>query len=114
MKMKGKVKNYIDEMLHEKRSLHFSLIDPDKIRSIDELSRLSKQLYDAGTDAFLIGGTLGISKSELELCLDILEDFEIPKILFPSNINIVSEKADAVLFMSLLNSDDIYYVIGLR
>lgn len=112
MKMKGKVKNYINEMLHEKKSLHFSLIDPDKVRSADELLRLSKQLYDAGTDAFLIGGTLGISKSELESCLDVLEDFEIPKILFPSNINIVSEKADAMLFMSLLNSDDIYYVIG--
>ncbi len=112
MKMKGKVRNYINDLLQERRPLHFSLIDPDKASSENELAQLSKQLYDAGTDAFLIGGTLGISRNELESCLNVLEDFQIPKILFPSNINVVSEKADAVLFLSLLNSDDIYFVIG--
>ncbi|WP_277020699.1 geranylgeranylglyceryl/heptaprenylglyceryl phosphate synthase [Sulfuracidifex metallicus] len=112
MKMKGRVRNYINKVLEEGRPLHFSLIDPDKLSSLKDLSMLSKQLYEAGTDAFLIGGTLGISKIELETCLDILEDFPIPKILFPGNVNVVSEKADAILFISLLNSDDIYYVIG--
>ncbi len=112
MKLKGKVKKYILEKINDKKKLHFSLLDPYKIGSKSELEKIAKSLYNAGTDAFLVGGTLGVSKDKLDFVLSILEDYEIPKIIFPSNINLISEKADAILFLSLLNSDDIYYVIG--
>ncbi len=112
MKLKGKVKNYIQRLIEEGSILHFSLIDPDKISDISRLYDITKSLYNYGTNAFLIGGTLGISLDKLNKILEILDDFDIPKIVFPSNINLITEKADAILFMSLLNSDDIYYVIG--
>ncbi|WP_048100103.1 geranylgeranylglyceryl/heptaprenylglyceryl phosphate synthase [Candidatus Acidianus copahuensis] len=111
MKMKGKINSYIQQ-LSEKKTLHFSLIDPDKVPDYNFLVSTSKKLYDAGTSAFMVGGTLGVSKDKLDSILDILQDYSIPVILFPSNINIISEKADAIMFMSLLNSDDLYYVIG--
>jgi phosphoglycerol geranylgeranyltransferase len=109
--MKEKISKYIQQ-LSEEGALHFSLIDPDKISNLDKLESLARKLYEAGTSAFLIGGTLGVSKDKLDNVLEILSDIEIPKIIFPSNINLLSEKADAILFLSLLNSDDIYYVIG--
>src|SRR5579883_599467 len=38
----------------------------------------------------------------------------IPVILFPGNITGISQKADAILFSSLLNSDDPYFIIGIQ
>ncbi|MEM4943643.1 MAG: geranylgeranylglyceryl/heptaprenylglyceryl phosphate synthase [Saccharolobus sp.] len=112
MKLKGKVRKYILDKLNDNEKLHFSLLDPYKIKSKEEVEFIGKTLYAAGTDAFLIGGTLGISKDRLDLILSSLEEYDIPKIIFPSNINLLSENADAILFLSLLNSDDIYYLIG--
>ncbi|ACP38623.1 geranylgeranylglyceryl phosphate synthase [Sulfolobus islandicus M.14.25] len=112
MKLKGKVKKYLMDKLNDNEKLHFSLLDPFKINSSEELKYIAKNLYNVGTDAFLIGGTLGVSKDKLDFVISLLDDYEIPKIIFPSNINLLSEKADALLFLSLLNSDDIYYVIG--
>jgi len=111
MKLKGKVKKIIMDQLNEGKVLHFSLLDPDKV-DIESLYSIASKLVKAGTNAFLIGGTLGVSKEKLDRILEILEDFEIPKIIFPSNVNLITEKADAILFMSLLNSDDIYYITG--
>ncbi|BBD71755.1 geranylgeranylglyceryl/heptaprenylglyceryl phosphate synthase [Sulfodiicoccus acidiphilus] len=110
--MKGRVNNYIEKLLGEGRTLHFSLIDPDKVDSLDQLGKLIERLYKAGTSGFLVGGTIGVTQSKLEAVLETMEDYEIPKIIFPSNINVLSPLADAVLFMSLLNSDDLYYVVG--
>lgn len=106
-----KVTSYIQQ-LNEQKILHFSLIDPDKIDNMEKLDKIAKKLYEAGTSAFLVGGTLGVSKNKLDEILDVLGDYKLPRIIFPSNVNLISEKADAILFLSLLNSDDLYYVIG--
>jgi phosphoglycerol geranylgeranyltransferase len=112
VKLKGKVEAYLKKLMSENRTLHFSLFDPEKIKDLDSLYRTAKLLYDSGTSAFLVGGTLGVSQSYLDKILEVLDDFEIPKIIFPSNINLISDRADAILFMSMLNSDDIYYIVG--
>ncbi|QKR01017.1 geranylgeranylglyceryl/heptaprenylglyceryl phosphate synthase [Metallosphaera tengchongensis] len=112
MKTKGKVANYLQKLIEDGHPIHFSLIDPEKVTDIDLLDRVTSRLYKAGTSAFLIGGTLGVSKEKMDATLTVLRNYDIPKIIFPSNINLITEKADALLFMSLLNSDDLYYVIG--
>lgn len=110
--MKGKVENYLSKLKDEGIPIHFSLIDPAKVKSFEELRKIAKLLYESGTTAFLVGGTLGIHKSSLDSVVETLAEFEIPIIIFPSNINLITEKADAILFLSLLNSDDLYYVVG--
>lgn len=112
MRMKGKVNSYIEELIDKGKVLHFSLIDPDKVGLNSNFANLLEKLYKAGTSAFLVGGTIGVTQSKLEGVLEYMEDFEIPKIIFPSNINVLSPMADAILFMSLLNSDDMYYIVG--
>ncbi|GAA5418750.1 geranylgeranylglyceryl/heptaprenylglyceryl phosphate synthase [Sulfurisphaera tokodaii] len=111
MKLRGKVRKIIQEKLNEGKVLHFSLFDPDKV-DLESIYSIALKLVESGTSGFLIGGTLGVSKEKLDSIIEILEDFEVPKIIFPSNVNLITEKADAILFMSLLNSDDIYYITG--
>ncbi|BCU67286.1 geranylgeranylglyceryl/heptaprenylglyceryl phosphate synthase [Sulfolobales archaeon HS-7] len=108
--MKGKVEKYLEKLRSEGESIHFSLIDPEKLPH--DLEKVAKQLYNSGTSAFLVGGTLGVTHEIFQYVLDVLGDFDIPKIIFPSNTNLVDSKADAILFMSLLNSDDLYFVVG--
>ena len=60
MKLKGKVEAYLKKLMSENRTLHFSLFDPEKIKDLDSLYRTAKLLYDNGTSAFLVGGTLGV------------------------------------------------------
>ncbi|WP_221287270.1 geranylgeranylglyceryl/heptaprenylglyceryl phosphate synthase [Stygiolobus caldivivus] len=111
MRMKGKVKNYIRELVDEGKVIHLSLFDPDKVDE-SQVYTIGKKLVEAGTDGFLIGGTLGVSQEKLDRIISTLEEFGLPTIIFPSNVNLISSKADAILFMSLLNSDDLYYVVG--
>lgn len=111
MRLRGKVKSYIREKLNDGEVIHFSLFDPDKVDE-NQVYYLGKKLVEAGTDAFLIGGTLGVSQEKLDKIISSLSEFGLPTIIFPSNVNLISSKADAILFMSLLNSDDLYYVVG--
>jgi phosphoglycerol geranylgeranyltransferase len=110
VRMKGKVRNYLKDLLNEGRALHFSLIDPAKLPK--DLYSIARKLCEAGTSGFLVGGTLGVTVESLNETLEVLEGFDVPKIIFPSNINLLSPKADAILFLSLLNSDDLYFVVG--
>lgn len=108
---RGRVAKYIEDKVGSGETLHFSLVDPAKT-DVEELPRIAEQLVEAGTDAFLVGGSLAVSESDIDEVIEALRTASLPIILFPGNINGISRKADAILFMSLLNSDDIYYVTG--
>ena len=89
--------------------LHFTLIDPDKQKNIEEVVRVAD---NSGTDAFMVGG----SSSTVILKLDdtirkIKEISKKPVILFPSSHASISRYADAIFFMSLLNSRNTSYLI---
>ncbi|MCG7852394.1 MAG: geranylgeranylglyceryl/heptaprenylglyceryl phosphate synthase, partial [Methanosarcinaceae archaeon] len=66
---------------------------------------------EGGTDALMIGGSTGAGGSLLDqTVLKIKEQVEVPIILFPASSDGVSSYADAIFFMSLLNSRDINYI----
>jgi len=106
----GRVERYLYERRAE-RVLHFSLIDPQKTNS-DEAEKIGDMLASAGTDAFLVGGSTGICPFETEEIVKGLKKTGLPVIIFPGGVNNVVPSADAILFMSLLNSDDPYFIIG--
>jgi phosphoglycerol geranylgeranyltransferase len=67
---------------------------------------------EGGTDAIMIGGSTGASGILLdETVIRIKEKVNVPIILFPGSSAGLSKYADAVFFMSLLNSRDLGYVI---
>ncbi len=110
--MSGKVWTHITQKLSNEGACHFSLLDPDplsmEVSDVVEIARLAEK---AGSDAIMIGGST-IFGSIDDSVQSITEAVDIPTILFPGNLTGVSENADAIFFMSLLNSDNPYYIIG--
>ncbi len=94
--------------------LHFSLIDPDKSKmSAKRLKETAKMLNAYGTDAIMVGGSTNIETSYLDTSIRIIKNqCKKPIILFPGGLNGISKYADAIFFMSLLNSMDSYWIVG--
>lgn len=104
------VTNYLKERLKDHK-LHFTLIDPEE-QNPDKAVEIAKNAISGGTDAIMLGGSTTDS-IELDLTAKALqENIDIPIILFPGNTSGVSKHADAVFFMSLLNSTNPYWIIG--
>jgi len=82
-------------------------VSPQSAASIAENSK------NSGTAAIMIGGSTFISQAHLdEVVKAIKASVKIPTILFPNNITGISSYADAIWFMSLLNSVDPYFLMG--
>lgn len=89
------------------------LVDPDPSKYREEIVEILARYSSEGlVDGILVGGSLGVSEAEVSSTIDLLRRTGLPIILFPGNVNGISPKADAILFMSLLNSADPYYIIG--
>jgi len=110
--MSGKVWKYITEKLASDGACHFSLLDPDPLTSnIEDVIKQAVLVEKAGSDAVMIGGSTIFGDIDHAVA-QIGEAIDIPTILFPGNITGVSEHADALFFMSLLNSTNPYWIIG--
>lgn len=91
--------------------LHFTLIDPDK-QSPAEAAKLAATAKRLGTDAIMIGGSQAAQAIYLNDTISaIKERCDLPVILFPSSHSGISPHADAVFFMSLLNSRSTSYLV---
>ena len=93
--------------------LHFTLIDPEK-STPEEAESIAKLAREAGSTAILVGGSLGVFEPTLSDVVRAARSSGLPVILFPGNINGLTPAADAVFFMSLVNSDDPYYITGVQ
>ena len=94
-----------------KKKLHFSLIDPDKQKP-ETAGSLAKTAEEAGSSAIMVGGSTITSQDQVdETVKAIKKHTNLPVILFPSGAKFLSKYADAVFFMSLLNSRKLDYVI---
>jgi len=104
------VLEYLLERLAAHR-LHMTLLDPEK-QSPDSASHIAAEATEAGTDAIMVGGSTGVSQEILDSTVKSIKgSTELPVILFPTSSNALSPHADAIYFMSLLNSSNLKYVI---
>ena len=105
---------YVINKINYEGALHFSLFDPDPIRqSPKKAAKMAMYAQEAGSDAILIGGSTICDQNYVDKTIStIKENVEIPIIIFPGGISNISKQADAILFMSLLNSEDPYFIIG--
>ncbi len=90
----------------------FILLDPDKVlREKEAYARNVKEACEA-VSAFLVGGSTGFSQGEVNETIDLVKgNCEKPVIIFPGSPCHVTPKADAILFMSLLNSRKTKFII---
>ncbi|HEX08759.1 MAG TPA: geranylgeranylglyceryl/heptaprenylglyceryl phosphate synthase [Thermoplasmatales archaeon] len=102
--------NYITNRL-KKGPLHFTLIDPEK-QTPEKAGKIAKIAEEAGTDLIMVGGSTITSQQMVdEAVIKIKENTSLPVVLFPTAAKYLSKHADAVFFMSLLNSKNTRHVI---
>ena len=96
----------------EKKQKSFALlIDPDK-QDKKQLLNIIKKAENAKTDYFFVGGSL-LTNDSLDLCINTLkENSEIPVVLFPGNAMQVHNKANGILFLSLIYGRNADMLIG--
>lgn len=106
----GKVEQYLRDEIKKRRTICLPLIDSEN--STDAAS-IAKKVEEMGASAILVGGSSAIDQLELaKIVTEIKARIKIPVILFPGNVTGVSPKADAILFSSLLNSENPYFITG--
>jgi len=104
------VTDIMQKKLREKK-LHFSLLDPDKQKP-EIAGSISKTAEESGSSAIMVGGSTLTSQDQVDKTVKSIKDScNLPVILFPSGAQFLSKYADAVFFMSLLNSRNLDYVI---
>lgn len=111
---KKRRKKWVMKYIYKKRKsgpLHFTLIDPDKQKPADA-AKLAVKAAEAGTDAIMVGGSQAAQAIFLNDTIRAIKDgCDLPVILFPSSHSGVSPYADAIFFMSLLNSRSTSYLV---
>jgi phosphoglycerol geranylgeranyltransferase len=105
------VDEYIHESLRENGAIHMTLLDPQKIGP-KKCAEIAVEAENGGTTAIMLGGSTLASRNDLDEGVRRIKDaVKIPVVLFPNDVGSVSRHADAIWFMSLLNSRLTYYVI---
>ena len=104
------VESYLKDTLKRKKSLLFVLIDSE-ISEVKSAVKLAKEVEKIGASAILVGGSSATDQLGMAMTVKTLKKaLKIPIILFPGNVTGVVPGADAILFSSLLNSDNPYFI----
>jgi phosphoglycerol geranylgeranyltransferase len=110
--MLGRVEKYLLQKIKAEGTIHLTLIDPEKVTP-QQAAKISEKSKASGTAAIMIGGSTFVSQAHLDDVLKAIRGaVKLPTILFPNNITGLSRYADALWFMSLLNSVDPYFLVG--
>jgi len=107
----SRVEQLIQERIRKEGCIHMTLLDPEKKSGYD-CAVIARDAEAGGTAAIMVGGSTVASGVEMEdVVKRIKANVRIPVIIFPNNIASITGAADAMWFMSLLNSANTYYLI---
>ena len=108
--MIGRVETLLLNRIKNEGCIHLALVDPERINV--NLSSTVTELENNGTSGILIGGSTVKSISQLDKAVKtIRKSSSLPTILFPNGPTGISRFADAIFFMSLLNSKSLEFLI---
>jgi phosphoglycerol geranylgeranyltransferase len=107
----GRVELELIQAVKRHGAAHLTLIDPDS-QSPTKAAEMAEAAAKGGTNAIMVGGSVGAAGILLhETVEQIKKRTDLPVILFPSSVAGLCENADAVFFMSLLNSRSTAYIV---
>ena len=86
------------------------LLDPDKI-DLHNIKILSQKINQSPATHIFIGGSKVDSNIIDELILELKQTCYLPIVLFPGNPSQISDKADGILFLTLLSGRNSDYLI---
>jgi phosphoglycerol geranylgeranyltransferase len=108
----GPIETLIKKKIARKGTLLAALIDPEEF-SPTKAAEVGKAAEKAGASIILVGGSTLADQTRLDgVTRSLKHHTTSPVVLFPNNITGISRFADAILFSSLLNSTNTYFVIG--
>ena len=107
----GNVEKHLQEVIRDDGVAHLTLFESEKLSPF-AAKRLAAEVKHAGTAAAMVGGSTATSIYELDTMVKAINSSGLYTILFPNDVAGISRYADAVFFMSLLNSLNPYYLSG--
>lgn len=104
------VEEKLNEIIKTTGAASLILIDPETQKP-SVAGKMAEDAAVAGADGIMVGGSTGAGGRVLDETVQSIKGAcSLPVILFPSNVSGLSKYADAVFFMSLLNSRDPNYI----
>ena len=94
----------------EKKKLLAILIDPDKVL-MENLSILIQKINQSPATHIFVGGSSFEGTYFDEIIMRLKAEITLPILLFPGNPSQISDKADGILFLSLLSGRNPDYLI---
>jgi putative glycerol-1-phosphate prenyltransferase len=94
----------------EAKKLLAILIDPDKV-SMESSSNLIQKINQSPATHILVGGSSFDGTHLDELIIELKSKTNLPILLFPGNPSQISDKADGILFLTLLSGRNPDYLI---
>ncbi len=104
------VEEFLKESL-KRGKVHLTLLDPED-QDPEKALEIATEAVAGGSNGIMLGGSTTDSQELDETAKILQENLDVPIILFPGNTTGVSAYADAIFFMSLLNSNNPYWIIG--
>lgn len=102
----------IQQVRQEKQKALAVLLDPDKLTSPQMLQDMLRKVNESTVDFIFVGGSL-VTESNFHSCVEgIAQQTEKPVVLFPGSPDQINEKADALLFLSLISGRNPDLLIG--
>jgi len=106
--------NILDKIINSKKEGKKQiavLIDPDKLNT-DELVNLISKIATSHINYIFVGGSL-LSSDQMDKYINLIkQNIDIPVIIFPGNVHQISNKADGILFLSLISGRNPEFLIG--
>ncbi|MWW24653.1 phosphoglycerol geranylgeranyltransferase [Algibacter lectus] len=87
------------------------LIDPDKFLVENTVGFIEKVNQSIATHIFVGGSIVDLDVTDI-LVEEIKKHTQLPIVLFPGDVTQITEKADAILFLSLISGRNPEYLIG--
>ncbi|MDD5317188.1 MAG: geranylgeranylglyceryl/heptaprenylglyceryl phosphate synthase [Candidatus ainarchaeum sp.] len=107
----GKTEKFVLDRISREGALLSVVIDPIDWPSPPQAISAAVSAAEAGADVIAVGGSIGAQGELLDnVTKSIKEKVGVPVVLFPGNIASITRYADAIYFMSLLNSRNPYWI----
>ena len=94
----------------ESKKLVVVLIDPEKM-DLKNISRFLKKVHNSIATHIFVGGSTDINNETENLVLAVKKETNLPVVLFPGDVSQITNKADGILFLSLLSGRNPKYLI---
>lgn len=104
-------RNTILESIQSAKKNLAVLIDPDKMKTQDVSGFISKVNQSLATHIFVGGSEVDEGQTDA-LVEEIKKHTQLPVILFPGDVIQITNKADGILFLSLISGRNPDYLIG--